>query len=124
MSVNWYWKSKRGEILMREEATKQTYKIGLYGGNMMFAMIYRYRKLNEQTGKQERWYNFLLWFDDCKHLEKVLKDDKDFFNHLIAQTSTVRKFKINISNKNEYANKEMLQVAKILVKYGYKVEVY
>ena len=124
MSVNWYWKSKRGEIIMRENETKQTYKIGLYGGNMMFAMIYRYRKLNEQTGKQEKWYNFLLWFDDCKHLRKVLKDDKDFFNHLISQPTTVRKFKININSKNKYANKEMLECAKILAENGYKVELY
>lgn len=124
MSVNWYWKEKRGEILMRDEEHKQTFKIGLYSGNMMFAMIYRYRKLNEQTNKLERYYNFLLWFDDNNHLKRTLKQDKNWFNSMLNIKSHVVKFKIKITHKSNFIKKEMLECARILTENGYKVELY
>ena len=124
MAVYYYWNRKRGEIIMKEEETGKRYKLGLFGGNTLFSIIYRYRKVNEKTGKLTGYHNFILWFDDEKQLKRVLEDDKNFFNEMIASKSKVLKFKLNITSKNEYANKEMLKVANILTRSGYKVELY
>ena len=125
MSVNWYWKQKVGEIHYYDTEHKKHWKLELFSGNMMFAMIYRYTKVNEQTGKREKWHNFFLWFDDIDHLKRVLKDDKDFFKTLPSGQHILRKFRLCIYRKYyTWLNKDMLKVADVLVKHGYKVELY
>lgn len=124
MAVTWYWKEKRGEIHYYDQKQKQHFVLGMYGGNMLAAIIYRYKKKNEQTQKLEKWYNFIVFINDIDHLKRLLNDDKDCFRDLLLGKPLLRKFKLNVTSKSKYANEEMLKVAKLLAKYGYKVELY
>lgn len=126
MSVNWSWKHKRGEIHYYAKCQKQHFKLNLYGGNMMFCILYVYKQMNQETNKLEKWYNFITWFNDITHLKKCLSENQNFFNKLLVghKNKIIRKFKLKINTNNDYEDNEMLKVAKILVKYGYKVELF
>lgn len=123
MSVNWYWKHKVGEIIYRDKEHNQKWKLEMFGGNMMCAFIYRYTKVNEDTGKREKWYTFFTFFNDINHAKRYFKKGKieDF---AIKQPKVVKvRLKIS-STEYKYSNKEMLQLAKLLVNKGYRVELY
>lgn len=125
MAVNWYWKHKVGEVHYYDTQHKQHWKLQMFGGNMMCAFIYRYKKINEETGKKEGWYNFFIWLNDIEHAKRMLKNDKDAFKGLPIGKHILRKFRLCVTSKEyTYSNKEMLQLAKLLAHYGYKVELY
>lgn len=124
MAVNWYWKHKKGEIVYKDLRTNQKWKLELFGGNMMCAIIHRYKKVNEETGKKENWYNFFTWLNDIKHARRCFKDTK--LEDLALGKHKVLKVKLLVTNKeySAFENNEMLQLAKILAQKGYKVELY
>lgn len=120
MAVNWYWKHKVGELVYRDMQHNQTWKLEMYGGNMMCAFIYRFK-----DEKGNKMYNFFCFFNDIEHARRCLKDDKDFLNNLAYGNHKLKKVRLCISSKEyKYSNKEMLQLAKLLADNGYKVEVY
>lgn len=122
MSVDWRWKSVRGYIHYYDNRNKKHFVLGMYGGNCTCAIIYRYREKNKETGKIEKYYNFISFINDIEHLKRMLKSDKDMYRNLLIGKPTFRKFELYVTSDNKWANKEMLQVAKILAEYGYKVE--
>lgn len=122
MAVNWYWKSKRGEIIFKDMEHKQNWKLQMFGGNMMCAFIYRYKKLNEETQKYEKWYTFFSFFNDIKHAKRCLKDTR--LEELPLGNHKVLRVRLNVTSTNKYANNEMLKLAKILANMKYKVELY
>lgn len=125
MAVNWYWKHKVGEVIYYDQKQKKYWKLQMFGGNMMCAFIYRYRKENEETHKLEKWYNFFIWLNDIDHAKRMLEKDKDCFRDLAIGKHKLVKFRLCISSKEyAYSSKEMMKFAKLLTHYGYKVEVY
>ena len=52
MAVNWLWKHEKGQILIKDFGKK--YKIGIYGGNCLGALIYRYK----DKDTKENMYQF------------------------------------------------------------------
>lgn len=124
MAVNWYWKHKLGEILYKDTEHNKTWKLEMFGGNMMCAFIYRYTKVNEETGKREKWYNFFTFFNDWAHAKRCLKDTR--LEDLALGKHKVLKVKILVHNKqySKLDNSEMQKLAILLSKMGYKVEIY
>lgn len=124
MAVNWYWKHKKGEILFKDVKHNVNWKLELFGGNMMCAFIYRYTKVNEETHKREKWYNFFTWFNDIKHAKRVLKntqlEDLALGNHKVIKVRLL----VHNDQYSAFENNEMLELAKILAKMNYKVEIY
>lgn len=119
MAVTWEWKHKRGEILLKTEETKKSFKLGIYGGNCLGAIIYRYK--NEQG---EKYYNFISFINDVEHARRMLKKDKDIFNKLTMPQAKVKCFKLCVSSSNKWENKEALKLGELLAKNGYKVILY
>lgn len=125
MAVNWYWKHKVGEVILKTTHDNKRFKLEMFGGNVMCAFIYRYTQINEQTKKKEKWHNFFFFLDDIKHAKTILQSDKDAFKNLTAQPSKTIKFRLCVTSKEyKYSNQEMLKFAKLLTEYGYKVELY
>ena len=123
MAVNWYWKHKVGEVIYRDLDHKQTWKLEMFGGNMMCAFICRFKKVNEETGKKEGYYNFFTFLNDKKHAKRCFADtrleDLPFGNHKVI------KVRLCITSKEyTYSNEEMVWLAKLFAKMGYRVEVY
>lgn len=116
MAVNWLWKDKLGEIIYKRE--KDTFKLQMFGGNMMCCFIYRCKNENN-----EKMYNFFLWYNDIEHAKRLHKDTRleDF---ILGDNIKVVKVRININSGNKYSDKEMLQLAKLYADMGYKVELY
>lgn len=124
MSVNWLWKAKKGEIIYKDTNKNQTWKLEIFGGNMMCCFIYRFLKFNEETKKNEKWYNFFHWYNDLKHARRCFKDKKEkplesfaLGNHKVV--------KVKLFIENEWHTTEInewLHFAKLLTEYGYKVE--
>lgn len=117
MAVNWYWKLKKGFFYLID-SHKRTYKCGFYGGNCLGAVIYTYQAKNEE-GKKESWYNFQFFFDDLNHAKRCLglKPNARGEQKNILE-GVVKKVKLNIFFK------ENLKLAELLVKAGFKVELY
>ena len=123
MAVNWYWKHKVGEIIFRDVNHKKTWKLEMFGGNVMCAFIYRYKAVDEETGKKEGYYNFFCFFNDKGHAKRVLKDTK--LEEFAVGEHKVVKVRLCITSKEyTYSNAEMVWLAKEFAKKGYKVEVY
>lgn len=123
MSVNWYWKNKIGEISYYDLRQKTTFKVNIYAGNCMAVFIYNFKKLNEETGKAEKYYTFINFFNDLEHAKRVLKEYR--LENFLAGDFLVKKVKLCITQKNRpLSNKEMLKLAEILTKMKYKVELY
>lgn len=127
MAVNWSWKHKVGEIHYYDKKQKQHFKLNLYTGNMMCCILYEYKEKDEKTNEVKEMYNFITWFNDTAHARRCLKKDKDFFKNLLIGKPKLRKIRLCIFDKNDrddYSAKEMMRFARLLVEYGYKVEVY
>lgn len=124
MAVNWYWKHKKGEIIYKDIKHNVKWKLELFGGNMMCAFIYRYKQKNEETGKIEKWHNFFTWFNDLKHAKKCLKDTT--LEEFAFGEHKVVKVRLLVTSKeySRFENTEMLKLAQIFAKMGYKVELY
>ena len=122
MSVNWYWKCKVGEIVYKDLDEKKTWKLQMFGGNVTCAFIYRYKKLNEETKKNEKYYTFFTFFNDLEHAKRCLKDTK--LEDLPLGHHKVMKIRIRVKSDNKYKDAEMLKIAKLLVEHNYKVELY
>lgn len=109
MSVNWSWKDKLGSCVLIQEhkGVKKKFKMSLYHANCLFAMIYHFKEDNKKM------YQFQMFASDKKHFEVCLKDKlykDDWFEYT--------KWKLNTYFK------ESIDIAKLLTKYGFKVELY
>ena len=127
MAINWYWKSKVGEIHYLDKTNHQHWKLDLYTGNMCFCIIYHYKQVNEETNETERLYNFFGWFDDIKHFKRVVKKGNNWLEELPLGNHKLRKIRFMISNTKHvspYTLNEIVRIARYLVKIGYKVELY
>lgn len=125
MAVNWYWKHKLGEVIYKAVSENATWKLDIYGGNMMCCFIYNFKQQDEQTGEMKKMYRFFIWFNDLEHAKRVLKDNKDFFKDLVQGNHKVKKFKLCVTSREyKHSNNEMLKFAKLLTEYGYRVELY
>ena len=123
MSVNWYWKHKVGEVVYFDLEHKQSFKVEMFGCNMMSAFIYRYTTTNKETGKREKRYNFISFLNDIKHAKRCLEDTR--LEDLLLGDFKVKKVRLCVSSKDyKYSNQEMLKFGKLLVEHGYKVELY
>ena len=105
--VNWYWKEEKGVFYMENKHTGKTDKVGLYGGNCLGSLIYRF---NENGQKM---YNFINWFNDLKAFEWWVNDLVENGN-----LKELKKVKLNAYYKDYY------KMVNILVKNGVKVEIY
>lgn len=127
MAVKWNWKHKVGEVHYFDTRHKQHFKLNMYTGNMMCCFLYEFKEEDEATHETKDMYNFITWFNDVAHAKRCLKSDKDFFKNLLLGNPKFRKFRLRIhdaKDANDYSCKEMMRFAKLLVSYGYKVEVY
>lgn len=123
MAVNWYWKHKVGEIVYFDTTHKQKFKVEMFGGNCMCAIIYRFTKKNEQTGKREKRYEFISFLDDMKHAKKCIEDTR--LEDLLFGDFKVKKVRLCVSSKEyKYSNQEMLKLGQLLATMKYKVELY
>lgn len=125
MSVNWLWKSEKGEFVYKckdGEFKGEKFKVGMYGGNCLCAHIYRFKKLNEQTGKKEKYYNFWGFWNDIEHLKNCLgmNPKKGYKDDMYKDDSMYQLVKIRV---NAFYP-EMMKVAELFAKAGYKVEVF
>lgn len=123
MSVNWLWKDKIGEVVLRDKDTNQIDKVEMFTGNAMCILIYRYERISENTGKKEKHYNFITFFNDIKQAKLCLKDDK--IEDLFVGDFKVIRIKLKVTSKVlRYTNDERLKFAKLLTEKGYKVILY
>ena len=121
--VNWYWKHKVGEIYYYSTKEKKTYKVEMFGGNMMSAFIYRYTATNKDTGKREKRYEFISFFNDIKHAKRCFADTR--LEDLLLGDFIVKKVRLCVSSEDyKYSNNEMLKLGQLLAKMKYKVELY
>ena len=116
MAVNWYWKYKMGTLFFRCKLGNETnnevvkYKINIYGGNCLGALIHDYK--DEETKKD--MYQFYSFWNDEKHLKKCLGLVKGYDNLY----KDVVKVKLNTYYK------DMCKIAPLFAKVGIKVELY
>ena len=123
MAVNWYWKHKVGEVYYFDLEKKKTYKVEMFGGNMMSAFIYRFTTTNKETGKREKRYEFISFLNDMKHAKRCLSDTR--LEDLLLGDFKVKKVRLCVSSSEyKYSNQEMLKLGQLLAKMKYKVELY
>ena len=140
MAVNWLWKSEKGwyklvqkhtfesgevDLLTGEKKLKtvtRKFKIGLYGGNCLAAIIHRYKQLNEETGKMEGWYTFCGFWNDMEHLKRCLDVKHNFKENIYGKEYSSDDYIESIHLNVWYP--EMLQVAKLFAKAGIRVVLY
>ena len=121
--VNWYWKHKVGEVVYFDLEHKQSFKVEMFGGNMMSAFIYRFTTTNKETGKREKRYNFISFLNDMKHAKKCFEDTR--LEDLLLGDFKVKKVRLCVSSSEyKYSNQEMLKLGQLLAKMKYKVELY
>ena len=123
MAVNWKWKHKLGEIIYLDENHNQKWKLEMFGGNMLCAFIYRYKQLDKETGKKEKYYTFFNFFYDLKNAKKMMKNIR--LEDFVVGNHKVKKVRLCVSSKEyKYSNREMLALGKLFAEMGYKVELY
>lgn len=123
MSVNWYWKHKVGEVYYFDNKSKKTFKVEMFGGNMMSAFIYRFTTTNKETRKREKRYEFISFLNDMKHAKKCFEDTR--LEDLLLGDFKVKKVRLCVSSSEyRYSNQEMLKLGQLLAKMKYKVELY
>lgn len=68
---------------------------------------------------------FFTFFNDIEHAKRTFENDKDFLKDMALGSHEIKKIRLCISSKEyKYSNKEMMQLAKLLVENGYVVELY
>ena len=112
MSVNWNWKDKIGSIEWEETHSEMT--VNVYRGNCLCVLLYEYTDENNIEK-----YCFAGFFNDSEHLKICigLKKDCDGKYHNMYK-DIWKKWKLNTFYK------ESMQIAPILTKAGFKVELY
>lgn len=121
--VNWYWKHKVGEVYYFDNKSKKTFKVEMFGGNMMSAFIYRFTTKSKETGKREKRYEFISFLNDMKHAKRCFSDTR--LEDLLLGDFKVKKVRLCVSSKEyKYSNQEMLKLGQLLACMGYKVELY
>lgn len=111
MAVNWNWKDKRGEVIIKNELDDKKYKINIYIGNCLMVWIYDYK--DEETKKN--MYQFYSYFLDYNHLKNCLGMSKNYKDNILKN---VCKIKLNTYYKDS------LKIAALFAKSGIKVELY
>lgn len=112
MAVTWSWKSKIGSCVyvqheIDNKYKNQKFKMNIYEANCLFAMIWEFKK----DGKN--MYQFQTFASDRTHFERCLKD-KCYKDDWFYYTS----WKLNTYYK------QSIDIAKLLTKYGFKVQLY
>lgn len=111
MAVNWNWKCKKGIITWFDEYSKKNYKVNIYQGNCLGALIYDYK--DEETKKN--MYQFMGFWNDETHLKRCLglvKGHDNLYKNIIV------KIKLNTYYK------DCLKIAQLFAKANIKVELY
>ena len=111
MSVNWYWKEKMGTVECMDNEGK--YELNVYRGNCLCVLIYEF------TEKEVEKYVFHGFFNDITHLKTCVGLQKDYN----GDTNNIYdgiwvKWKLNTFFK------DCLQIANVLTKAGFPVELY
>lgn len=112
MSVNWSWKDKMGCIRWKA-LDEKTINVNVYEGNCLCVMIYNFKS----NGKAV--YDFWGFFNDECHLKKCIGLSKNYDGKIInIYKDEWQKWKLNTYYK------QSLNIAKLLTKAGFKVELY
>lgn len=112
MSVNWLWKDVMGSIKWKTSDGK-TKTVNVYDGNCLCVMIHTFKSEGKSL------YDFYGFFNDESHLKKCIGLSKDYdgtIKNLFKDEW--QKWKLNTYYK------QSLNIAKLLTKAGFKVELY
>lgn len=117
--VTWYYKQHKADFYYKRKDGK-IFKIGLYGGNCLGAMVYRYSLIEE--GKRVKYYQFISFFNDIGHAKRVLKDN--LIDRFIIDAK-ITKITIYLSkyDKNKYQQNELIKLTLLLLHKGYKITI-
>ena len=111
MSVNWYWKDKMGTVEYKDE--DGVYTVSVYRGNCLCVLIYEFKE------KEVEKYIFHGFFNDLIHLKTCVGLTKDYEGKYTNIYKGVwGKWKLNTFFKDS------LQIANVLTKAGFPVELY
>lgn len=123
MSVNWSWQHKMGELTVKSLKGKNC-KVNIYHANCVCAMIYEYK--DKETN--EDMYQFYGFFSDFNHLKRCIglaptkcwdnSTKKNVITYDNIYKNNWVKLKLNIYYR------DMLKMAELCAKAGYKVELY
>ena len=109
---------------MSHGGTKKRCKLNIYRANCVGAVIYEWKQKDEKTGKAQDMYQFWGYWNDLNHLKRCIGLIKDYngnysnlYNGSMDSDKWV-KLKLNVYYR------EMLTVARLFTKAGYKVEIY
>lgn len=111
MALRWYWHNLQGKIRVtdREDKAKK-FIVNLYAANCLLCGIHLYK--DEQTKKT--MYDLQLLANDAENLRNTLKrHDGRLFDY----------YDVTSIELNTFFN-DSVTIAKILVKFGYKVTLY
>lgn len=78
MAVNWSWKHRIGFIYFYSHDRKHRCKVNIYSGNCLGVLIYEFKELDEETGKQKVMYTFQGFWNDIHHLNRCLGLEKSY----------------------------------------------
>lgn len=76
MPVTWWWDLKIGSMTLRGREN-QKYKVNIYRGNCLGALIYEYKQIDENNKKVDM-YQFFGYWNDENHLKRNLGLSKNF----------------------------------------------
>ena len=113
MAVNWDWTRKMGEIIFLAYDKKHKIKCNFYRANCVGAVIQEWK----EDGKD--MYQFVTFWNDLSHLKRCLGLIKNFdktYDNLYKDK--IKKVRLNAFYP------DMLTVAKLFAKAGFKVELY
>ena len=101
---------------------KKTYlKVSIHSANALCSFIYHYKKVNEKTGKKERYSQLVFFITDLEHAKLCLglKESKwDKTKKCIYTRKDIKKLRFNIYYK------DMEKLAKLWALAGFNVELY
>lgn len=100
------------------------FKLNIYKANCVAAVVYEFKQKDEETGKIHNMYNFWTFWNNLNHLKRCIGLIKDYNgNYSNLYNGSVDSDKWVKLKLNAYY-KEMLTVASLFAKAGYKVEIY
>lgn len=112
------------ERTMPNDGTKKRFKLNIYRANCVGAVIYEWKQKDEETGKVHDMYQFWGYWNDLNHLKRCIGLIKDYSgNYSNLYNGSVYSDKWVKLKLNTYY-REMLTVARLVAKAGYKVEIY
>lgn len=114
MAVNWNWNYKKGCLICERviEGKKVTFKVNIYEGNCLGALIYDYK---DESGKD--MYNFWGFWNNIEHLRSCLGISKKYKGKNLYK-GEVKEIRLNINYKDS------AKIAEAFAKSGIKAVLY